>query len=180
MPVYRLFCFSTILANACGAHIILYRRRVLDLGAPPPIGPLSPGKFGLNWWWLGLLELSLQDKPVIPLANAAREAPPKSVCAGGGVMSLSIELRRRRFIRGRRLTNGSVEFRRDMVTGFDLKYVLLSLFLANCRKASSIISSDTPLSAQYVVIPVNTNVKKITYTFGAQGPVAQNFNSQLN
>ena len=68
-------------------------------GSPGRVEPLSPGKLD-------------------PL-NADNPAPPSTLFGGGNITSFSIELRRLRLISGRKLTNGSVEFRREMVTGLD-------------------------------------------------------------
>lgn len=147
--------------NERSIHIILYRRLVLDLGGPPT-GPFNPGRLGLNWCRRDLTSSSLTCRPVKPFARAdiASEAPPKMLLGGGMWTSVSTELRLRRLISGRRLTNGSVELRREIVTGLDRKYVLLSLFFANVRNASSMISSETPRSAQTVVMPAKTTERE--------------------
>lgn len=68
---------------------------------PGRVDPLKPGR----------LEPLREDKP----------APPSTLFGGGNIMSFSIELRRLKLISGRKLTNGSVEFRREIVTGFERK-----------------------------------------------------------
>lgn len=81
------------------------------LGSPGRVDPLKPGK----------LDPVSADKP----------APPSTLFGGGSIMSFSIEFLRLRLISGLKLTKGSVEFRREIVTGFDRKYVLLCRFSAN-------------------------------------------------
>ena len=83
------------------------------LGRPGMVDPVRPGR--VDPVRPGRLDPLIDDNP----------APPSTLFGGGNIMSFSIELRRRRLISGRKLTKGSVEFLREMVTGFDLKYVLL-------------------------------------------------------
>ena len=84
-------------------------------GSPGRVEPLSPGK--LEPLSPGKLE-PLSPGKLDPL-KADNPAPPSTLFGGGNITSFSIELRRLRLISGRKLTNGSVEFRREMVTGLD-------------------------------------------------------------